>query len=32
MMTALEQVQETLFQLTELYPESLSYADLDDAD
>ncbi|TNC93340.1 MAG: hypothetical protein FD119_4092 [Stygiobacter sp.] len=32
MMTALEQVQETLSQLTALYPESLSYADLDDAD
>jgi hypothetical protein len=32
MMTALEQVQETLSQLTVLYPESLSYADSDDAD
>ena len=32
MMTTLEQVQETLSQLTALYPESLSYADLDDAD
>ncbi len=32
MMTALEQVQETLSQLTALYPESLSYADLDEAD
>ena len=30
MMTALEQVQETLSQLTALYPESLSYASLDD--
>ena len=32
MMSSLEQVQETLSQLTELYPESLSRADLDDAD
>lgn len=32
MMTALEQVQETLSQLTALYPESLSYADLDETD
>ena len=32
MMSSLEQVQETLSQLTELYPESLSWADLDDAD
>ncbi|HCB1593324.1 TPA: transposase [Enterobacter asburiae] len=32
MMTALEQVQETLSQMTALYPESLSYADLDEAD
>lgn len=32
MMTSLEQVQETLSQLTALYPESLSYADLDDAE
>lgn len=32
MMTSLEQVQETLSQLTALYPESLSYADLDDVD
>lgn len=31
MMTSLEQVQETLSQLTALYPESLSYAALDDA-
>lgn len=31
MMTSLEQVQDTLSQLTALYPESLSYADLDDA-
>lgn len=30
MMTALEQVQETLSQLTALYPESLSYADRDE--
>ena len=30
MMTALEQVQETLSQLTALYPESLSYGSLDD--
>jgi hypothetical protein len=29
MMTSLEQVQETLSQLTERYPETLSYADLD---
>ncbi|MBI3345105.1 MAG: transposase [Gammaproteobacteria bacterium] len=29
MMTALEQVQETLSQLIALYPESLSYASLD---
>jgi hypothetical protein len=27
LMTALEQVQETLAQLTSLYPESLSYGD-----
>ncbi len=32
MMTALEQVQEALSQLTALYPESLSFADLDEAD
>jgi hypothetical protein len=32
MMTALEQVQETLSQLSALYPESLSYANLDEAD
>jgi hypothetical protein len=32
LMTSLEQVQETLSQLTALYPESLSYADLDDTD
>jgi hypothetical protein len=32
LMASLEQVQETLSQLTELYPESLSYADLDDSD
>jgi hypothetical protein len=32
MMSSLEQIQETLSQLTELYPESLSSADLDDAD
>ena len=32
MMIALEQVQETLSQLTALYPESLSYADLGEAD
>jgi hypothetical protein len=32
MMTALEQVKNTLSQLTALYPESLSYAGLDDAD
>jgi hypothetical protein len=31
-MTSLEQVQETLSQLTALYPESLSYADLSDSD
>ena len=30
LMTSLEQVQETLSQLTALYPESLSYGDLDD--
>jgi hypothetical protein len=30
LMTSLEQVQKTLSQLTALYPESLSYADLDD--
>jgi hypothetical protein len=30
LMTSLEQVQNTLSQLTALYPESLSYADLDD--
>ena len=29
MMTSLEKVQETLSQLTSLYPESLSYASLD---
>jgi hypothetical protein len=29
MATALEEVQETLTQLTALYPESLSYGDLD---
>lgn len=32
MMTTLEQVQETLSQLTALYPESLSYAGLDDVE
>jgi hypothetical protein len=32
LMTSLEQVQETLSQLTALYPESLSYADLSDSD
>ncbi len=32
MMGSLEQVQETLSQLTELYPERLSWADMDDAD
>jgi len=32
MMNALEQVQETLSELTELCPESLPYADSDDAD
>lgn len=32
MMTALEQVQDTLAQLTALYPESLSYAGLDDVE
>ena len=32
MISSLEQVQETLSQLTALYPESLSYANLDDAD
>jgi len=32
LMTALKQVQETLSQLTALYPESLSYADLDDVE
>jgi hypothetical protein len=32
LMASLEQVEETLTQLTELYPERLSYADLDDAD
>lgn len=32
MMTALEQIRETLSQMTALYPESLSYADLDEAD
>ncbi len=32
MMTSLEQVQETLSELTALYPESLSDADLGDAD
>jgi hypothetical protein len=30
LMTSLEQVQNTLSQLTALCPESLSYADLDD--
>jgi len=30
-MNSLEQVQDTLSQLTALYPESLSYAGLDDA-
>lgn len=32
MMNLLEQIQETLFQLTELCPESLPYADFDDTD
>ncbi len=32
MMSALEQVQETLSRLTELHPESLFYDDLNDAD
>lgn len=32
MMTSLEQVQETLSRLTALYPESLSYADLNDVE
>ncbi len=32
LMTSLEQVQETLSQLTALYPESLSYADPGDTD
>ena len=32
MMNELEQVQDTLAKLVALYPESLSYADLDDAD
>jgi hypothetical protein len=31
-MNELEQVQDTLAKLVALYPESLSYADLDDAD
>ena len=31
MMNELEQVQDTLAKLVALYPESLSYADLDDA-
>ena len=31
-MKELEQVQDTLAKLVALYPESLSYADLDDAD
>jgi hypothetical protein len=30
MMAAMEQVQQTLSQLTALYPESLSYGDMDD--
>ena len=32
MMNELEQVQDTLAKLVALYPDSLSYADLDDAD
>lgn len=32
MMTALEQVQKTLSQMTALYPESFSYAGLDETD
>ena len=32
MMNELEQVQDTLAKLVALYPESLSYADLDDVD
>ena len=32
MMNALEQVQDTLAKLVALYPDSLSYDDLDDAD
>jgi len=32
LMTSLEQVQKTLTKLTDLYPESLSYGDPDDAD
>jgi hypothetical protein len=32
MMNELEPVQDTLAKLVALYPESLSYADLDDAD
>ena len=32
MMNELEQVQDTLAKLVALYPESLSHADLDDAD
>ena len=32
MMNELEQVQDTLAKLVALYPESLSYADRDDAD
>ena len=32
LMTSLEQIQETLSQLTALYPESLSYADPGDTD
>ena len=32
MMNELEQVQDTLAKLVALYPESLSYGDMDDAD
>ena len=32
MMNELEQVQDTLAKLVALYPDSLSYDDLDDAD
>ena len=32
LLASLEQIQETLSQLTALYPETLSYADPDDAD